>query len=82
MTDIKWTEPPTPAAKTRSGKWRDIRAALEARPGEWALVGENISASMGTSLRRAGFELRTHKKPEYDRGRVDLYMRYVGEVSA
>jgi hypothetical protein len=82
MTDIKWQQPPADKrTERRGGKWATIRAQVAERPNEWALVAENVSASMGNSQKRPGYEVVTRSRPEYQRGRADLYMRYVGGAS-
>jgi hypothetical protein len=78
MSEIKWQEPPTFNRGT-NGKWDGIRAELQARPGEWALVAEKVSASAATVQSRPGFEFVSRRKPEYPLGRADIYARYVGE---
>jgi hypothetical protein len=83
MNDIKWQEPPADQRRERRvGKWAAIRAQLAERPNEWALVAADVSASMAVSQRRPGYEAVTRTRPEYQRGRADIYMRFVGGVSA
>lgn len=83
MSDIKWEDPPSNSRGRGSTKWRDIFAALRSRPGNWALVHPDASASLAADIKngrlggaeRGEFEARsviTNKK------RARIYARYVG----
>jgi hypothetical protein len=87
---VKFVEPPP--AKPRggsnkgTGKWAEIAKALKERPGEWALIGEGVSATLVSRINKAtqtsafdpaGAFQATGRN--YDNSRCDIYARYVGE---
>lgn len=87
MTDIKW-EAPEPDGRGR-GAWDDTAEALRSRPGEWALVAEDVSASTAIAIKRArlaafapagSFEAVSRSASNNRRARI--YARYVGGESA
>lgn len=76
---IKWEEPPVGArGGARRGVWSAVLADLQTRPGDWALIGEDVAASTATYLRTIGngfeFTLRGVKNNRAEK----MYGRYVG----
>lgn len=76
---IEFKNPPTSdARKGPRGETLSIIAALQSRPGEWALIKADVSAAVGTQWKqREGLEVRTSSigKPK---GKWDIYARWVG----
>ena len=76
---IEFKNPPT--SNGRKGpreKTQIILDALQSRPGEWALIKKDVTASSGTNWKkREGLEVRVSSigKPE---GKWDIYARWVG----
>ena len=86
---LQWKEPP----ERRAGSyvnWAGIAAALQSRPGDWAIVREDVSRSNATmiiyKIRTGGyrgmtpagaFDARTTASVD---ARGDVYARYVGKV--
>ena len=90
MKDIKWGAPPEKRQGiARDGKWHAVAESLRSRPGEWAMVSGDagVLASYVTLAKTGGlsgftageFEATGRKRED---GRFDLYVRYIGEVSA
>ena len=88
MTEIKWQEPP-PKQRTRKGssKWRDFADALRARPGQWALMSDDMAVSVITTVNRGGspafrpsgsFEATSRRRADHGHGRGSVWVRYVG----
>lgn len=81
MTAIKFQNPPAPSrGRGKSHETQQIITALKARPGEWALIKENVASANGTTWnKREGFEARIVGigKPK---GKYDIYVRWVGEA--
>ena len=78
--NIVFKNPPTPNRRGPSPETQGIIVALKARPGEWALVKEDVSAAAGTAWKkRDGFQVKVSSigKPE---GKWDIYARWVGEA--
>lgn len=57
--DINWQEPPVSRRGRGKWNWAEIVAALKKRPGAWALIGENVSASNGRTAKAHGLEYTT-----------------------
>jgi len=82
---VEWKNPPEPISGVGSHKWASIADELRAAPHVWALVAEDISASLSTHLRngrttgwpKGDFEIRSVTST---RPRVDIYARYIGGV--
>lgn len=95
MTDpqIKFGPLPERAPKgaRRSRKWEKVAEDLRARPGEWALVDPSSRRSVTTQIKQGllksfapagSFDATTRGGDGSSRSvRVQLYARYVGEVS-
>jgi hypothetical protein len=85
--DLKWEEPHATKRGPKSSKWALIFDELRKHPGAWALVAENISASMMTTIKKGQiggaapgeFEASSRKTSG---SRADIYARYVGGESA
>ncbi|QAB16988.1 hypothetical protein Leucomu_02815 [Leucobacter muris] len=59
MTEIKWQEPePTRTGRSSAGagRWQQVAKELRKRPGQWALVGEDVAASTAAHLKKMGLE--------------------------
>ena len=61
---VSWCEPPPKSRVGSTGKWQRFAEELKARPGEWALVLEDVPTRYATtgaykSLRRVGCEATT-----------------------
>ena len=73
---------PPQSAHGNSGprdKTVQILSALQSRPGEWALIKEDVSAATGTLWnKRPGIEARSSSIGKTN-GRYDIYARWVGE---
>lgn len=52
---IKWQEPPTPV-RGKNRNWPGVVDELKKRPGEWALVAEDVAASTASYLKTLGAE--------------------------
>jgi hypothetical protein len=83
---VKFQDPPPAKTGPHAGGWFQIAAELKARPGEWAIVRENVTSNISTYIRRGGsaafvpagsFEATARRNGTP--GRVDIYARYVGE---
>lgn len=76
---IEFKNPPTAGKSRGRGAETDlIIAALKSRPGEWALIKTDVTASSATPWKkREGIEARSSSvgKPE---GKADIYARWVG----
>lgn len=86
---VKFVDPPEKPAPTRkSSKWVPILDEVKARPNTWALIAENVWASLATGLRRGNFEgvetegleIRTVYPDDYRYGKTDVYARYNRKV--
>ena len=70
-----------PAARGNSGPRQetlDIIAALQSRPGEWALIKKDSSAAITTQWKkREGIEAKSSTIGKLA-GKVDVYARWVG----
>ncbi len=87
---IKFQDPP-PDGKghSRKSKWAGIAEELRSRPGEWALVGEQVSASMVTMIKSgrmagmaAGEFAAIGRNSNNATRRCDVYARYIGGAEA
>lgn len=86
MIELNWEEPPASQYRTRRD-WNSIADSLRAKPNEWAVVAEDVSASTGTHIRygrlrafapAGAFESRVSGARTSD-GRADkIYARFVG----
>ena len=85
--ELDWQEPPKTDRRPRTaGSWKPIFEALRLRPGQWALVNVDVTASTGTRIRKgyvvgceAGeFETSIVINPNASGRRGALYLRYVG----
>ena len=86
MIELNWEEPPPEKYRTRRD-WTSIADSLRAKPNEWAVVAEDVSASTGTHIRygrlrafapAGAFESRVSGARSSD-GRADkIYARFVG----
>jgi len=84
MSGLEWKQPPTDG---RSRDWPAVAAALTSRPGEWARIATNTSASLTTRIRQGAiavfqpagtFEARSVSVGD---GKFDVYARFVGADS-
>lgn len=80
--------PPPKRGRVSSPEHDAITAKLRQRPGEWALVLRNKWPSVASSMRQGklasyrptgAYEVATRAR---NKGRVDIYARYVGEPVA
>ena len=81
MSVIRWEEPPTTRGgrngKGESWRWNVVVDELTTRPGEWALVAEDIQFNTLARLRQHGCE--TTARGVAKNGRVaKAYARFVG----
>lgn len=84
---IKFQDPPrSKTGSDATARHEDIAAQLKDRPGEWALILENVSPSAAGNIRRGmtrayrpagSFETAARKSAG---GKADIWARYVGEV--
>lgn len=88
MSDLKWETPP-PQRRGRGFAYDEIAAALRSRPGEWALIAEDIECALVSRINKGtrrvwqpagAFEargqiIRTDGKTK----RSKVWARYVGE---
>lgn len=91
MTEISWEAPPpkTRVAREPDRRWMDIAEALRSRPGEWAVVSRDSSASIVTQIRNGrivafaggGFEAPARTIPDTSPKRYQVFARYVGSQS-
>lgn len=52
MTALKWEEPPaTPHGRGRAF-WPSLLRELDTRPGQWAVVAEDVAASVASYLKK------------------------------
>lgn len=87
--EIKWEEP-TPDGRGNKPfrDWAGISALLRDRPGEWAVVAEDVSVSTASHIKRGRF--RGFVAGEFEavsrnviNGRAEkIYARYVGPVTS
>ena len=87
MAELTWEEPPNKLLTRGSTDWLGVAKALKARPNEWAVVAENVSASTGTHIRygklkafepSGAFEARVSGTKVSGGGRASkVYARYV-----
>ena len=82
MSSIEWVAPP-PSRRGGSPEifTGEVRAALRARPGEWACVARSHKtggAGKKFSARYPEFETTARRNPDKT---YDLYARFVGEQS-
>lgn len=67
MSVLRWEAPPPPPRNTSHGKprgaavrkWGLVAQELEMRPGQWALVAEDVALSTYGTLRKYGLEVVT-----------------------
>ena len=91
MTEIKWQEPPPvqrTLARGKGSKWRDFADALRARPGQWALMSDDMAVSVVTNTVKKGgspafrppgsFEATSRRRADHSYGRGSIWVRYVG----
>lgn len=88
MEEMKW-ENPAPETRGRKPlvKYEVIAEELKRRPGEWALVGENLAMSLGSHIsigrikafQPAGAFEGTIRGQENGRA-LKVYARYVGHT--
>ena len=89
---LKFQDPPPDAKgawKGRKSKWAGIAEELRSRPGEWALVGEQVSASVVTMIKSgraagmaAGEFAAIGRNTNNATHRCDVYARYIGGADA
>ena len=89
MTEIVWEGPPASARGGRHAKYEHlwIAEALRGRPGDWALILEDVPATIAHQIKRGilkayrpagSFEART-VSVDVSKGRAaKIYARYVG----
>ena len=80
MTEIKWQEPPAATSgKAARRKYDAIVEQLKQRPGQWAVVAENVSPTISAYLKsRYGLETTT-REVKNNRAKA-IYARWpVGE---
>jgi hypothetical protein len=78
--EIAWCDPPAVTSEGRRGAAAPFKAALQARPGEWAQYrpGYPHSASTASNFRVGGYEATVRKRAE---GGYDVWVRWPGETS-
>lgn len=70
---INWETPSK--VKSGRGKYAELAKALQERPGEWALVGEDMPATTATYLKSTyGLEATVR---DVSNGRAKVYARFV-----
>lgn len=87
MTSINWEAPPEALLNRQRRDWQNVADELRARPGQWAVVAEGVSASTGTHIRHGrltafapagSFEARV-SGARSDEGKASkVYARYIG----
>ena len=55
---IKWEDPPEDG-RTSYARKSELHAAMRSNPGKWLVWSDSASNSVGTQLRRQGYETRT-----------------------
>lgn len=85
--DIKWEEPtPNGRGNKPLRDWAGIAALLRDRPGEWAVVAEDVSTSVASNIkqgRHRGFdagEFEVTCRGVKNSRAEKIYARYVGGV--
>jgi hypothetical protein len=89
MTKMIWEAPPASLQTRNRHNWQEIADLLKSKPGQWAVVAEDVSASTGTHIRHGrltafvpagAFEARVAGARDTDAGRANkVYARFVGE---
>lgn len=84
LADIEWVDPPpTRHGRHGSSQLAVFADALRAHPDQWALLRRNVAPNTVSHWRRSaafrggGFEF-TSRQGDNERGRADIYGRYVG----
>lgn len=84
---VEWSDPPLPRRGPNNGKrWPAIADALRERPGEWALVAENVDPSTVSNITRgryagmpAGSFEATGRRVGDGSSRVNVWARFVAQ---
>jgi predicted alpha/beta superfamily hydrolase len=91
MGILNWEAPPPSSGGRKADRhWAEIAEELRGRPGEWALVSDDIShqaahnirAGRLASFRPAGSFEATMRDIHQPTGRGRMYVRFVGEQVA
>lgn len=81
---VTFQNPPAPAKWVHpvSEATQAILDALQSRPGEWALIKENVNVNVSTWWKkRPGIEAKASTVGK-TKNKCDVYARYVGEAAA
>lgn len=82
---LKW-ENPEPR-RTKGNKWETIANELRAHPGQWAVVAENVSASITVQIKSGVYgsmprgEFEAVARGTHGNRAEKIYARYVGDGS-
>lgn len=81
---IAWTAPPEPRVANRQvSRHQPVLDALKGRPGEWALVYEDVSRNVSSWFKAQGCEVKTRRVSDsYDTANADIYARWPEAVPA
>lgn len=88
MVKIVWEEPEGRSRGVRASRyhWAEIAEQLKSKPGEWAMVGENLPLGSGTYINMGrirafqpsgSFEATTRGRTEDGKAKK-VYARYIG----
>lgn len=79
---VTWQDPPPPnqGSGTHASKWDTVVAEIQAHPGQWALVGEQLSNGVAAYFRKRGFKVttRNNHKPTPTTIVCDVYVMWEG----
>lgn len=83
MSTIKFQNPPTTNYERPIGPEKQaVLDTLKGRPGEWALIRENVNVNVSTWWKKQhGIQAKASTIGK-DKGKCDVYARYVGEEAA
>jgi len=79
---INWQEPPADKRGNKSGRSDEITAIvneMQANPGKWALVRQDVISGHVATWKKRGCEVRTSTVSP---GKVDVYARWPEQVAA
>ena len=74
---VEWSDPP-PRGSIGDYEWREIAAALDSRPGEWALIAAFDTASAASSL--VGHVKRGRTVPALDPDHYEVKSRKLSDA--
>lgn len=77
-TVIDWAEPPAVSRGARPSKFDPVIEALKEKPGEWALVLEDVNSASARVFIKKGCEITTRSTGKND-GKVNVYARFPGD---